>query len=427
MLLLALPSRLVVGPVGAAGTPANLLAIAGAGWWLWTRFADVERTPTRSHPTRTAMLLFVTSIAISYVAATVRPIRSIELSTADTGLLLVAGWLGIVLVSDSGVASWERLQALMRRLALGGGLIASLGLLQFATGMPFTNYIQIPGLTLNSTLTSVLSRADFARPSGTALHPIEFGVALNILLPICLHVALTATDLGRIRRWFPVLAVGLAIPLSISRSAIVACIVVMAFLLPSWERTLRIRALLVSGVLLAVVFVTVPGMLGTITKLFTGISGDDSAQSRTDSYPLAFEFIGRSPIIGRGFQTFLPSYRILDNQYLGLLIEVGVVGVLAVLGLFVTAVVTALRARRRLSDPAARSACVSLAAAVAAPATCLAFVDGFSFPQMSGLTFLSVGLIGAVHSLTQGDEAAAGTQSRQERGQSQPVDNEGER
>ena len=49
------------------------------------------------------------------------------------------------------------------------------------------------------------------------------------------------------------------------------------------------------------------------------------------SYAIAGEFIGRAPIFGRGFSTFLPSYRILDNQYLGLLIETGIVGLVAFL------------------------------------------------------------------------------------------------
>ncbi len=402
VLLLALPSRLIIGPLGAAGTPANVVAVSGAVWWLWARAADVERTRTRAHPVRTAMLVFVLAVAVSYVAAMTRAIGGDEVSTANTGLLLIAGWLGVVLVADSGVSSMDRLEVLLRRLAVGGGLVALLGLLQFATGRAYTDLIQIPGLTTNATLTSVLSRDSYVRPSGTALHPIEFGVSMNILLPICLHVALTATDLGRFRRWFPVAAIAMAIPLSISRSAIVGGVVVLAVLLPTWPRRTRLGALVFGGIGMVAVFLTVPGMLGTITKLFTGISSDDSALSRTNSYPLAWEFISRSPAFGRGFQTFLPSYRILDNQYLGLLIEIGFVGVIALLGVFVTAFVTAFVARSRFTDARSRSAAAALAASVAAPAACLAFVDGFSFPLMAGLTFFSCGLIGTVyaHSIT---------------------------
>lgn len=403
VLLQALPSRLVIGPLGAGGTPANVVAVAGAVWWLWARTADLERTPTRAHPVRTAMVVFVVCVTVSYIAAMTRAIGGDEVSTANTGMLLITGWLGVVLVADSGIASMDRLEVLMRRTAIGGGLVAILGLMQFATGRAYTDLIQIPGLTTNAALTSVLSRDSYVRPSGTALHPIEFGVSMNILLPICLHVALTATDLSKFRRWFPVVAIAMAIPLSISRSAIVGGVVVLAVLLPTWARRTRIGALIFSGVAMVMVFLIVPGLLGTITKLFTGISNDDSALSRTNSYPLAWEFISRSPAFGRGFQTFLPSYRILDNQYLGLLIDTGFVGVLALLGLFLTAIATAFVARRRFTDVRSRSAAAALAASVAAPAACLAFVDGFSFPLMAGLTFFSCGLIGTVyaHSVTE--------------------------
>ena len=86
-------------------------------------------------------------------------------------------------------------------------------------------------------------------------------------------------------------------------------------------------------------------------RLFTGISQDDSALSRTDSYDLAAQFIERSPVFGRGLSTFLPSYRILDNQYLGLLIETGVVGTAAFLALLTTALVVAYRMSVRLPGP----------------------------------------------------------------------------
>lgn len=400
VLLLALPSRLVIGPLGAGGTPANVLAIAGAAWWLWARAADPERTPTRSHPVRTAMVVFTVCVVVSYVAAMTRVISSDEVSVANTGLLLVIGWLGLVLVADAGLTSMDRVEVLMQRIALGGGLVAALGLLQFATRRAYTDLIQIPGLVTNQELNPVLTRDLYARPSGTALHPIEFAVSMNTFLPICLHVALTATHLGRIRRWFPVLAIVMAIPFSISRSGIVGCAVVFLLLLPTWPPARRVAALVFGVLTLGVVFLTVPGMLGTITKLFTGISNDDSALSRTDSYPLAFQFVERSPLIGRGFQTFLPKYRILDNQYLMLLIEVGVLGLVALLAVWLAAIIAAIAARQRFTDERSRSCAAALMAGVGAPMACLAFVDGFSFPMMSGLAFLAVGLAGAVYSLS---------------------------
>ena len=95
-----------------------------------------------------------------------------------------------------------------------------------------------------------------------------------------------------------------------------------------------------------VVFLTMPGVLGTITNLFTGISSDSSVASRTGSYDVASMFISRSPLLGRGFGTFLPKYWILDNGYLGLLIEGGALGLLGLLIVIATAVGCAFRSAR---------------------------------------------------------------------------------
>lgn len=400
VLLLALPARLIFAPLGGAGTPAQLLAIAIAAWWLWDRSDRWEPVAFRPHPIRRAMLLFVCAVLLSDVAAMTRAISVKEVNSAGMGLMALTGWLGVVLVCDEGVTSRLRLDLLLRRIALGGGVVASLGLVQFATGKAFTDLIQVPGLSVNNTLTSVLAREGFFRPSGTALHPIEFGVAMAVLLPIGLHVAMQRDVGSPVRRWFPVVAMAGAIPLSISRSAILGVAVALAVLLPTWPRATRRLAYASIGGLVGLVFVAVPGMLGTITRLFTGITQDSSALSRTDGYGLAWEFIIRSPFAGRGFMTFLPEYRILDNQYLGLLIDTGVLGTAALLGLFATGFLVATRRRRMSADGATRSLAQSLAASVSASAVCFAFFDAFSFPMVSGLTFLVLGLVAALETTT---------------------------
>ncbi|HST64960.1 MAG TPA: O-antigen ligase family protein [Mycobacteriales bacterium] len=314
VLLFVIPSRLIFAPLGGAGSPAQLLGVAALLWWASSRLSRRVPSPKVRQPVRIAMLVLVASVLASYVAATVRPIEDVELRAADRGLLSLMAWLGVVLVASDGIPSLARLEVLLRRLSIAGGAVAALGLAQFATGRPFTNYIQIPGLSTNSGITAVIDRGGFARPAGTALHPIEYGIVLTMILPIAIHFALYDRDRTVLRRWWPVAALALAVPVSISRSAIVCTIVVLAVLLPAWPGPLRRRAFAAVGAVLALVFVAVPGMLGTLFGLFSGIGSDSSAQSRTGSYALAATFIERAPVFGRGFQTFLPEYRILDNQ-----------------------------------------------------------------------------------------------------------------
>lgn len=395
ILLIGLPSKFIVGPLGGAGTPAQILGAVGAIWYLWYRIQRPVSAPADRQPVRTAMLLFVGAVMISYVGGMVRPISSIEISTADLGLISLASWLGVVLVANDGIVSRARLYTLLRRIVALGGALATLGVIQFITGESWIDRIAIPGLTVNQGLTGVAAREGFNRPSGTAVHPIEFGVVLTVILPIALTCAMTMRDRSWIRRWYPSIAIAIAIPLSISRTAIVGTAVGLIVLLPTWSKGARRLALAAIGGLLVIFFLTVPGFLGTITGLFTGINNDGSAQSRTGSYGIAWEFIQRSPLIGRGFSTFLPSYWILDNQYLALMIEIGLVGLIATFGLLVTAFASAMRARGVTRDPIDRQVGASLAAAVATGASSMALYDLLGFPMSAGILFLTIGLCGA--------------------------------
>ena len=396
VLVLVIPSRLVVGPLGSAGAPATILGMVATVWWCWHQMSQRRTFELRTQPVRRTMLIFGGAIVASFVAAQLRPISDAESSSADSGLLLILAFTGLLLVANDGIPNRDRLDVLVRRIALGVGLVAVLGLVQFATGQPFTDLLQIPGLQVNGNLVSVNERSGFVRPAGTAIHPIEFGTVLNLLLPLCLYVAAYPGPIGRFRRWFPVVAIALAVPISISRSAIVGAAIVLAFLIPTWSSRVRRLALVGIVVLAGLMFVAVPGMLGTITDLFSGISGDTSTQSRTGSYDLAYDFIARAPIVGRGFLTFMPQYRILDNQYLGLAIDTGLLGVFSLLALFVVGLVVALRTRFRSSDPATRSLAQSFAASIAVAMASFALFDAFSFPMFAGLTFMVLGLAGCL-------------------------------
>ena len=181
VLLFGVPARLVFAPLGGAGSPAQLLGVAALLWWVGHRLAAPAGRPAVRQPVRRAVLVLVLVILASYVAATVRPIDDVELRAADRGLLTTLAWLGIVLVAMDGIPTRARLDTLLRRLTVAGGAVGILGMMQFETGLAFTNYIQVPGLSQNSDLASMLARDGFSRPAGTALHPIEFGIVLTMI------------------------------------------------------------------------------------------------------------------------------------------------------------------------------------------------------------------------------------------------------
>lgn len=405
VLLMGLPSALTFAPLGGAGAPALVLGLGCFGWWAYHQVQRSQSVPAGPQPVRTACLVVVACFLTSYIVAMCRAIDPTESSTADIGVVSLFSWAGVLLLSNDGIPSRDRFFVLVRRLVVAGGAVATLGVLQFITGQAWVDRISIPGLSVNTALTGVLERSGFNRPAGTSIHPIEFGAVITMILPIAINLAITDRTRGVCRRWFPVLAIALAVVLSISRSAIVSAIVGLVVAAVAWTPAIRRRAAVVITGFMGLVCLTIPGLLGTLTGLFTGIGGDSSAQSRTGSYAIAAEFIERAPIFGRGFSTFLPKYRILDNQYLGLMIEVGFMGLAAVLGLFAAAAVCARRMRVRADDAPTQQLGQGLAASVAAGATGLAFYDGFGFPMATGVLFLVLGLSGAGLRLTRHEAA----------------------
>ena len=394
--LMLIPANLVFSPLGAAGTPAQLIGLAAGGWWLAVQVDRARATLSPAPATRTAMTVYLVAVLLSYVAATTRPIEPDEISAADRGVLLALSWWGLVMLTADGLLTRKRLETVLRFLVVTAGAAATLGVAQYVTHQAFVDRIVIPGLSANQVLNSVYGRNGFARAAGTSTHPIEFGVMLAMVLPLALHFALNDQRRGRAARWWPVVAIAAALPITMSRSAIIGLAIVLIVLLPTWP--VRRRWLTLAAVVggFGAVYVAVPGMLGTMTRLFTGIAQDDSAKSRTDSYDLAWSFISQNPLIGRGVSTFLPSYRILDNQYLGSLIETGIVGTLALLGLLVTGMVMARRMSKHLPQQRDRSLARSLLACIAAATVACATFDAFGFPQVAGILFFALGCVAAL-------------------------------
>jgi O-antigen ligase len=108
-----------------------------------------------------------------------------------------------------------------------------------------------------------------------------------------------------------------------------------------------------------------------------------------------------NPIVGRAFGTFLPEYIIVDNQYLGLLVELGVLGLAMFLALIASGLSCAWRARRLAVDNEMRQMSQSVLASLAAIAATFAFFDGLSFPMAAAMLFVMLGVAGALWRIVQ--------------------------
>lgn len=395
VLLFAIPSRLVVGPLGSAGAPSMLFGLLSMLAWLLGQLRRSTGAVTPRQPIRLALVFFLVSVGISYVAAMTRPIDQDEVSPADVAIIVTMSWTGVFLMVHDGITRLRDLHSVVRRFAIAGGLMGLLGLAQYLTKQPLIDRLTIPGLTATTGVESFFRNGQ-VRIFGTATHPIEYGALLSILLPLALHGAVQPDGRGPVRRWWPVVTISLALALSNSRSAYVSLGVALLVLLIGWPPRVRWRigSAVIAGAL--VLSVGVPSMLRSIRSMFTSLQNDPSIESRTDSYAVALQFFQHSPWVGRGLGTFLPKYRIFDNNYLGLLVSGGVLGMITFTAIPVTAIVVLLRRRHRWADERSRDLALSLVAGILAGAVSLAFFDGFAFPMTMGTFFLTLGIAGAL-------------------------------
>ncbi len=410
LLVTIVPAHLVVPALGGVGTPANIYALVALLWyvasWLTNR---TSATPGTSAP-RVALTAFAAAVLVAYVAAAQRGPSTVELQAADRGLIQLTAWASLVVLASAGIRDFTELDKLLRRLVIGGTVMAGIGYAEFITGRDLLAGISLPGLHQNVAPIEVMNRGDFTRPTSTATQPLEFGAVMVLLLPFALQQAFDRRRGGWARRWLPVIAIAGAAPLSISRTSVIGLVVVLAVLLPTWPAERRWPAFGTIIVGLGAVKVIVPGLIGTLLGLFSAMfnGGDSSTKARTMDYSDVLRYVAQRPLTGRGFGTFLPAlYRFTDNMYLLALVEIGVFGVLAVALLYVAMMYCGRVGRRRLVDPSRRDLGQSFVAAGAAALVSSATFDTLSFPIFAGVFFLLLGCSGAYVGIARRGAAAA--------------------
>jgi O-antigen/teichoic acid export membrane protein/O-antigen ligase len=419
-LLLLVPSSWALPALGAAGTPANVYALAMLLWYLasWLDGRLLPAPGTRA--VRIALCCFAVCVLISFtsLAQSTRAPVSTETLAADRGLISLAAWTGVLVVSSSAIFDLARLQQLLRRMVVCGSAVAGLGMLEFVTKRDLLASVHVPGLRPSTSLADLMVRGAFARPSSTASHPLELSGVLAMLLPFAIQQALDPARFhrGRLRRWLPVALIGGSLPLTVSRTSIIGLAVVLLVLLPTWKPQRRWPAFGVIAVGVGVMKVAVPGLISTTFGLFSAFlgSGDDSTQARAMDYAGVAQYIEQRPLFGRGFRTFIPAlYRYTDNQYLLAVVEIGIIGAVAIVGLYLTGIWCGRAGRRRWTDEPTRELGQSFVAAMAVALVVSATFDTLGFPMFAGLAFLLLGCAGAYLGISR-REAGAGASTSPE-------------
>jgi len=304
---------------------------------------------------------------------------------------------------------WADLERLVVVLVAGGAILAILTVVESRTTFNvFDHLTTVMPFLREAPAPYVANDGRGLRAVASAQHPIALGAALVLLVPLALYLAQTR----RQRVWGLVAGIlGLGALTTLSRTAVLMLFVVgFVFLFLRPIETKRIWPLLIPA--LIAVHIAAPGTLGTIKNAFFPKGGivaeQDYGKGTRGSGRLAdlgpsIQEWKSQPLIGQGFGTRISSGQdtnaaILDDQWLGTLLETGAVGFFAFLWLFVRALRRLFgEARRDLSDRG--WLLTAVAASVASFAVGMFTYDAFAFIQVAFLLFILLGIAASVLAL----------------------------
>ncbi len=292
----------------------------------------------------------------------------------------------------------------VKTLVTGGAVIGLLAVIEARTGFaPFQQlHHYFPFLKPDPSYGANLERAGSVRATGPAEHPIALGAALVMLVPLGVYLVKKEGPI-----WFLALgALLLGVLSTASRTGVVGLFVmVIVYLCLRPRETLRLWPLALP--LIVATQIMMPGTLGSLAQAFfpqggvvaeqKGMAGSCSSSGRVADLGPTLQEVGVKPFLGYGYGTRITETGpdnnacILDNQWLGTLLDVGIIGALAWLSLFV-AVVRRLGRRAKHDHSPTGWLIVGATASVTTYSVGMLTYDALTFVQVTLFLFIIMGL-----------------------------------
>lgn len=399
-------------PVGRYSIPLNLpfgmelyrLAVAFVlAIWAGALLVD-SRVRLRRSPFDLPIVIVIgaTFGSIAVNISRVVPLQAAVLKEVTFFLSFVLVYYFIVSV----VRSRRAVENLVKFLVAGTAVVAMFAIFEQRSGFNiFDHAAQIfPFMTFGGRVEA--DRYGLIRATASSAHPIELGVLLTLSVPLGIALAFGS---GR-RWWVPTAIVAVGVMSTASRTPIlvgVAASLVLLLLRPTEVR--KLLPLLIP--LVVVVKLAVPGSIATVKNAFfppgglvqeatTFSRGSDPllAGGRVRQLGPSIHEAMRTPLLGQGWGTRQTGFNnplrnapILDNQWLGLLLELGILGLMG-WALFIFRAASALgRASRRRAGPDGWLA-TGLTASIVGFGVGMFTFDAFAFTQVSFIFWVLLAL-----------------------------------
>lgn len=401
VLLTAIPARLIIPGTTDVGRPAIVVCLVLFSWWVLVRF-NPHLVLIGPQPIRWALLIYWLSILASYGTGFLRGLTAMEANSSDRWLISTAAFSGVILAAADGITNWERFRSVLRALVWCCAFLSLVGLVEAVLARDVTHLLVIPGLAEKGAAPELQARGGGLRVASNTSHYIELSGVLATALPFAIHLTRFAASKKQRRRYLlAAVLIGAGIPATISRTGIIAVLIAMACLMPLWTWRMRYNGLLTGAAMLGALAAVKPSFAATLIDMFTKFNSDPSITSRTERYDLVGYYFAKTPWLGRGTGTWVPpQYQYLDNQWLATALCNGIVGVVALAGLYLTAMALAILALRRATTPEDKHVCAALISTQLIAIFVSATFDSLWFDTYATTVALTIGLCGAVWRFT---------------------------
>jgi polysaccharide biosynthesis protein PslJ len=341
------------------------------------------------------LLLFGVAVAGS-LAANPERFSIYEPEVVKTLSVLVGYFVVFYLVVNL-IRTREACEAMLAALVLGGAVLAVLAVVEHRTGWsPFIGLDRYLPFVKATGEEAELIRDGRARTLGSAEHPIALGALLAMLAPVAAALA--------VRRRKPIWVASLGLLVIGSFATVSRTAVLMLFgwalllLVLRWKEMRRFIPLALVSV--ALINFVMPGTLGSLRVSLQpsaaveeqrGDTGSTTSSGRIADLDPSLEEFREKPVLGYGVGTRIvigerANARLLDNQWLGTLLDVGLVGLIGLAWLLVRFVARLSVASLRTGMDGALLA--ALAAAVFSYIVGMFTFDALAFTQVTLVLFV---------------------------------------
>jgi O-antigen ligase len=366
--------------------------------WAASLLAGGPAAPRlRSSRLNRVVLVFVAVAVVSILLNLDRMELLGEADMAIKKLALLLSYVAFFFIVASSVRPGELRNFTILFVSLAS--IAALGTIwEYRTD--FNAFYEWAGQLLPSGLFKVVPdridpRFERAAVTGPAVHGLAIATMLAIALPFAIAAGLAAKR--RKTKLLYLVATAIILTGAVSTIRKTAAVVPVAALVTVFAFRPRelIRLAPVGLVLLIFMHGLAPGAAGQIKSQMSSLMQRQSTEGRTSDYDAIGPDILAHQTFGRGWGSYdAERYRLLDNEYLQLLITTGLIGLAAYLAMIFGVVAVAARPIRS-RDPLRAPPALGAAAAAVAFAVATALFDVIAFPQVPYLFFF-VGALAVV-------------------------------